>query len=101
MNKIIEITHFRNYNISNESNIFTIICKAIFIILAATIFFNPIYIKVCKFINSGLNINNPINKVEGKTLNIWCLKIGDLKSLIKYFIFIKTGNPKKKQLRII
>jgi hypothetical protein len=37
-----------------------------------------------------------VDEVEGEASNIWCSKRGDLEPLVKCFISIGTGNPKKK-----
>ncbi|XTI85062.1 acyl transferase/acyl hydrolase/lysophospholipase [Cenococcum geophilum] len=76
-----KIVCLRSYSLTNETAL---------VILAATSYFNPINIRACRFTNSSLGTNNPINK---------CAEIGDLKPLVKYFILIGTGNPRKKAIK--
>lgn len=48
------------------------------------------------FADGGFGVNNLVDEVEGEAANIWCSETGDLKSLVKCFIVIGTGNLGKK-----
>lgn len=48
------------------------------------------------FADGGLGANNPVDEVEEEASNIWCSETGDLKPLVKCFIFIETGDLGKK-----
>ncbi|RDW88211.1 hypothetical protein BP6252_00243 [Coleophoma cylindrospora] len=45
------------------------------------------------FADGGLGANNPVYEVAGEAADIWCSEDGDVKSLVKCFLSIGTGNP--------
>jgi len=68
--EIKEIVRLKSYSLTDETSIPTTICQVVLAILAATSYFDPINIGAHRFTNSGLGANNPVDKVEGKALNI-------------------------------
>jgi predicted acylesterase/phospholipase RssA len=93
-----EITHLRSYSLPDELDIRATICDAALATLAATGFFDPVSIGARQFVDGALGANNPVNEVEGEASNIWCSETGDLKPLVKCFIFIGTGHPGTKAI---
>jgi predicted acylesterase/phospholipase RssA len=91
-----DIIRLRSYSLPHEPKIHATICQAALATSAATTFFDPVSIGDRSFADGGLGANNPVEEVEGEASNIWCLETGDLKSLVKCFISIGTGNPGKK-----
>jgi len=94
-----EIVRLRSYSLTDETGIPATICQAVLTTSAATSYFDPVNIGAHRFADGSLGANNPIDKVEGEALNIWCAKTGDLKPLVKCFISIGTGNPGKKAIK--
>lgn len=92
------ITRLRSYSIPQKRDIRATICQAALATSAATTFFNPVYIGVRKFADGALGANNPVDEVEGEASDIWCLKTGNLKPLVKCFVSIGTGNPGNKAI---
>jgi len=65
-----DIIRLRSYSLPNESTIQAIICQAALATSTATTFFNPINIRDRSFADSGLGLNNPVDKVEGEVATI-------------------------------
>jgi len=97
-NETTGITRLRSYSLPDETNISATICEAALATSAATTFFDPVSIGARKFVDGGLGSNNPVDEVEGEASNIWCSETGELKSLVKCFVSIGTGNPGKKAI---
>ncbi|KAF2143150.1 uncharacterized protein K452DRAFT_225410 [Aplosporella prunicola CBS 121167] len=62
---------------------------------AAPTFFDDVQIGERGFVDGGLQLNNPVAKVEEEASDIWCPKNGELKPLVKCFVSIGTGYPKE------
>lgn len=88
----------RSYQIPGKANISATICEAARATSAATTFFKPVSIGARRFADGALGANNPVDEVEREASDIWCPETGDLKSLVKCFISIGTGNPGKKAM---
>ena len=65
---------------------------------AATGFFDPVSIGARQFVDGALGVNNPGEEGEGEASDIWCADTGDVKTLVKCFVSIGTGNPGKKAI---
>lgn len=89
-----DIVRLRSYSLPSEPDIRATICEAALATSAATTFFDSVSIGDRSFADGGLGANNPVDEVE-EASDIWCAESGDLKSLVKCFISIGTGNPGK------
>ena len=89
----LQIVRLRSYNVSNEDTVRTTICEAALATSAATGFFDPVTIGSRQFVDGAFGANNPIEEVEEEAADIWCTETRDLKSLVKCFLSIGTGNP--------
>lgn len=91
-------TRLRSYSLPGKAkcHIETTIWEAARATLATTTFFDPAVIGTCKFVDSALGANNPVDEVEGEASDIWCSETGDVKPLVNCFVSIGTGDPGKK-----
>lgn len=87
----------RSYDLPAKPSIPASICEAALATSAATGFFDPVRIGASQFLDGGFSANNPVDEVEREASDIWCFD-SELKSLVKCFISIGTGNPGKKAI---
>ncbi|EXJ96330.1 hypothetical protein A1O1_01456 [Capronia coronata CBS 617.96] len=92
------ITRLRSYDLPEKPSVPATISEAALATSAATGFFDPVFIGARQFVDGALGVNNPVEEVEGEASDIWCADTGDVKSLVKCFISIGTGNPGKKAI---
>ena len=91
-----DIIRLRSYSLTDLPNIRTTIYQVAFATSVVTIFFEPVSIEDCTFVDGGLDVNNPVKEIEGEAMNIWCSETRDLELLVKCFISIETGHSDKK-----
>ncbi|KAH6705720.1 hypothetical protein EV126DRAFT_490229, partial [Verticillium dahliae] len=68
------------------------VCKALLATSAASGIFDAVQIGARHFVSGALGANNPVKWVQSETAAIWCAESRDLKSLVKFFVSIGTGN---------
>jgi hypothetical protein len=90
------VTLLRSYTLAFDDNIQPTVSGAALATSAAIDFLT---IGARQFVGGELWANNPVEEVEGEAVKIWCPRIGNLKPLVKCFVSIGTGHPKKKALK--
>jgi hypothetical protein len=93
------VTLLRSYTLAFDDNIQPTVSGAALATSAAIDFLKPVTIGARQFVGGELWANNPVEEVEGEAVKIWCPRIGNLKPLVKCFVSIGTGHPKKKALK--
>ena len=93
-----DTVRLRSYSQFEEVEIPATICEAALATSAATGFFDSITINGRQFVDGAIGANNPIEELEGEASNIWSSAKRDLKSHVKCFISIGTGDPGTKAI---
>ena len=93
-----DTVRLRSYSQFEEMETSATICEAALATSAATGFFDPVTIKGRQFVDGALGANNPIEELEAEASNIWSSAKRDLKSHVKCFISIGTGDPGTKAI---
>lgn len=86
------IQRLRTYDFQEEKAIPCTIWEAALATSATSGFFDPVQIGSHQYVDGTVAANNPVDQVEREASDIWCPNTGDLKSLVKSFISVGTGN---------
>ena len=94
-----EAVRIRSYHQDLLDNVPATICEAALATSAATTFFEPVTIGNRQYVDGAVRRNNPVEEVEAEAQNVWCATDHvELKSLVKCFLSIGTGQPTKKAM---